>query len=179
MSDLTMSNVKNVTMQNETILMISIFQEAYPLDEIRRSPEEYLDHFGFEIDRMGRVLKYLGLARVEAGSGLGWKAESMLMKIIAETVAHPPQKRKCTVTENDWRSVRSLMMHATGDVPEEDSMDATEFCCSVLVALGFLKEGVSGGYKPTDRLQEVMWHSALQPTAEAARAWRDYTGAPY
>jgi hypothetical protein len=61
------------------------------------------------------------------------------------------------------------MMYATGDVPDEDSMDATEFCCSVLVALGLLMEGASGGYKPTDRLHEVMRHAPLQRTPEAAR----------
>jgi hypothetical protein len=40
-------------MHNDTIPMISIFQEGYSLGSMRASPEEYLEHFGFEIDRMG------------------------------------------------------------------------------------------------------------------------------
>jgi hypothetical protein len=159
-------------MQNETILMLSIFQEAHPLS-MRVRPEEYLDRCDFEIDRMGRVLKYLGLAQ-GGRSDLCWKPTPMLMKIIAEGLAHPPVKAKgVEVTDDERNSVESLIMYATGDVPDEDSMDATEFCCSVLVALGLLTEGASGGYKPTDRLHEVMRYASLQRTPEAARDLQD------
>jgi hypothetical protein len=90
-------------MRNETILMILIFQEAYPLGSMRVRPEEYLDHFGFEVDRIGRVLKYLGLAQ-DGRSDLCWTATPMLMRIIAERVAHPPVKAKrASVTENQRR----------------------------------------------------------------------------
>jgi hypothetical protein len=91
-------------MHNDTIPMISIFQEGYSLGSMRASPEEYLEHFGFEIDRMGRVPRYLGLAQGPARSDLGWKAAPMLMKIIAERLVHRPEKRKrASVTENQRR----------------------------------------------------------------------------
>ena len=157
-------------MQNDTILMISIFQEVYPLGTTKMSPEDYFDYFGFEIDRVGRVLRYLGLAQDDR-SDLCWKPTPILMKIIAERLAHPPEKRKSALlTEDDRNSVRLLMMYATGDVPDEESWDATEFCCSVLVALGLMKKGRPEGYKPTRRLHEVMWYASLQRTPEAARS---------
>src|SRR5260370_21279031 len=82
-------NRNRCAMQNETILMISIFLEAYPLYQTKVSPEEYLDQFGFEIDWIGRVLKCLGLAQPATQSDFGWKPVPMLMKIIAERAARP------------------------------------------------------------------------------------------
>ena len=157
-------------MNTETILMIEIFQEADPLGSIRVSPEEYLDRCDFEIDRIGRVFKYLGLAQ-GGQSDLCWQPTPMLMKIIAERVAHPPVNAKgVEVTDDERSSVEALIMRATGDIPDEESMDATEFCCSVLAALGLLTEGAAGAYKPTDRLQEVMRHAPLQRMPGAARS---------
>jgi hypothetical protein len=66
-------------MNTETILMLSIFQEAYPFGSMRVSPEEYRGCFGFEIDRVGRVLRYLGLAQDDR-SDLCWKATPILMQ---------------------------------------------------------------------------------------------------
>jgi hypothetical protein len=76
------------------------------------------------------------------------------------------ENKPVLVTDHDQNFVRSLMMRATGDVPEEDSMDATEFCCSVLVALGLMKKGVAGGYKPTRRLRDLMLLASLQQPIE-------------
>jgi hypothetical protein len=68
-------------MRNDSILTISIFQEAYPLDETKVSAEEYLDHFGFEIDRIGRVFKCLGLTQPATRSDdFAWNPAPMLMK---------------------------------------------------------------------------------------------------
>jgi hypothetical protein len=111
--------LKELMMQNETILIISIFQKAYPLGPIAVSPEEFLDDFGFEIDRMGRGLKYLGLARDAARSDLGWKPAPLLMKIIAERVACPPVRTKNVgVGDESQNFVPGFMARATGDVPD-------------------------------------------------------------
>jgi hypothetical protein len=156
-------------MQNETILMISIFQEAYPLGQTKVSPEEYLDSLDFEIDRIGRVFECLELTQPATQSDFGWKLAPMLMKIIAERAARPSVESKpVLVTDHDQHFVRSLMMRATGDVPEE-GFDATEFCCSVLVALGLMKKGIPEGYKPTRRLRDIMLLASLQQPVEAAR----------
>jgi hypothetical protein len=156
-------------MKNETILMVSIFQQAYPLDETKVSAEEYLDHFGFEIDRIGRVFKCLGLAQPAPSDFGDWKPAPMLMKIIAERAARPSVENKpVLVTDHDQNFVHSLMMRATGEVPEE-GWDATEFCCSVFVALGLMKKGMPEGYKPTRRLRDIMLLASLQQPVEAAR----------
>jgi hypothetical protein len=166
----TILQKKDKTMRNETILMLSIFQHANPLGPIAVTPEEFLDHFEFEIDRMGLVLKCLGLAQTAAQSDdFVWKPAPMLIKIIAERAARPfVENKPVLVTDHDQNFVHSLMMRATGDVPEEDSMDATEFCCSVLVALGLMKKG-AGGYKPTRRLRDLMLLASLQQPVEATR----------
>src|SRR5262245_970249 len=124
-------------MTPDTTLLLSIFQKAYPLGDV--SPEEYLDHFGFEIDRIGRVFNCLGLTQPATQSDdFVWKPAPMLMEIIAERAARPSVENKpVVVTDHDQNFVRSFIMRATGDEPK--AMEATEFCCSVLVALGLMK----------------------------------------
>jgi hypothetical protein len=100
-------------MNTETILVLSIFQEAYPLDKAKVSTEDYLAHFEFEIDRIGRVLKYLELAQAAAQSELGWKPKPILMKLIAERVARVPVKSKFnSAVDGGWNFVPALIIRA-------------------------------------------------------------------
>ena len=135
------------------------------------NPDEYRDALDAEIDQLGRVLKYLGLAQTAAArSDFGWEPAPLLMKIIAERVVRYSKKEKAVVvTEHDKSFVRLLMMRAFGDVSEE-IYDATKFCCVVLAALGLMKKGMPGGYKPTRRLRDLLVHKCLQQPSEAARS---------
>ena len=151
-------------MNTETILMIEVFQEAYPLGSMRVGPEEYRDFFGFEIDRMGRILKYLGLAQAAARSELGWKPKPILMTLIAERVARAPVKSKFNSALDDgWNFVPALIIRAADLEPE--GVDAIDFCCSVLRVLGL----VCDGDKPTRRLRDLMLQTCLeQPIGQLA-----------
>jgi hypothetical protein len=156
-------------MKNESLLMITIFQQADGKTEV--SAEEYLgEKLDFEIYWVGQVFKCLGLAQTAAAqSDLGWEPAPILMKIIADRAARPSVKEKRVwLSEYDEDFVRSLMMRATGEV-SEDHWPVNEFCCSVLVALGLMKKGRPEGYKPTPRLRDLMLLAPLQQPVEAAR----------
>ena len=150
-------------MQNETVLMTSIFQVADYMGAIQFTAEEYLPKFKFEIDWTGRVLKFLGLAKEAARSDLGWKPTPRLMEVVAEKLVRPPAKSKIRVTDEDRNFLSSFFMRATGDALEsERSIDAFDFCCSVLAVLGLLKEGAHGEYKPTPRLRDLILGAYLR-----------------
>jgi hypothetical protein len=73
---------ENNTMKydNETVLLVTIFQKANPL-EPQSSVAEYLHYFEFEIDRMGSVLQFLGLAKKSNQCDLVWAPNHRLMRI--------------------------------------------------------------------------------------------------
>jgi hypothetical protein len=77
-------------LDNDTLLMVAIFQKVCPLTP-KPSASEYINQFGPEIETMGRVLELLGLAEPNKQCNLGWKATDSLMNIIAERVMHPSE----------------------------------------------------------------------------------------
>jgi len=153
---------------NETALLAAIFQEANPL-EPQSSVDEYLHHFAFEIDRMGRVLRFLGLATMSNECGLDWAPNHRLMRIIAEKVMRRFQAGgKIVINKEDRDFVAAIYHRATGDEKEEGSMDATDFCCDVLAFLGLLErgEGEEGGFKPTPRIKDLVLQHFLNVEGE-------------
>lgn len=153
---------------NETVLLVAIFQQANPL-EPQSSVAEYLDYFGFEIDRMGRVLQFLGLAKKSNQCDLVWAPNHRLMRIIAEKATRPFQEGgQIVVSKEDREFVASIYHLATGDVIEEDSMDGIDFCCNVLAIFDLLEkgEGEDGGFKPTPRIKDLVLEHFLKVTIE-------------
>lgn len=145
-------NDEYIHMQNDTLLLISIFQEACPLDKAKVSAEDYLAHCEFEIETLGDLFKYLGLAQAAARSELGWEPKPILMTLIAERVARAPVKSKFNSAVDDgWNFVPALIIRAEG-------VDAIDFCCSVLRVLGL----VCDGDKPTRRLRDLMLQTCLE-----------------
>jgi hypothetical protein len=152
----------------ETILMISFFQAVEPVGSMILTADQYLEDVGLELDRTVRVLKFLGLAKDAAESDLGWVPTPRLLQIIAERAARPLSKSNVAESYVDQSFVHSLMMRATDEVPDEESMDTFEFCWSILAALGLLQEVEAGGYKPTRRMREVMLAACLEQPVQAA-----------
>jgi len=145
----------------DCILMISIFQQAFPLDP-EGDVEDYIALFAPEIDRLGRVLKFLGLAERAPKSRIMWKPTLQLLTLIGQKLTQPPVKLKCTVTDGDREFVQAFILRDTGDTRPTSLEEAFEFCCSVLAALGLLQQDASGGYKPTHRLHAIMLDRFLQ-----------------
>ena len=98
----------------DCILMISIFQQAFPLDP-EGDVEDYIALFAPEIDRLGRVLKFLGLAERAPKSRIMWKPTLQLLTLIGQKLTQPSVKLKCTVTDGDREFVQAFILRATGD----------------------------------------------------------------
>ena len=75
-----------------SVLMIAIFQMAHPIYRNKVEPlgqTEYLAHCASDIDELGRIFKFLGLAEDSAQSAFGWRPTARLVGIIAERAARP------------------------------------------------------------------------------------------
>jgi hypothetical protein len=158
--------VKNmITHSNYTELLVAICQKANPFPP-RPSVADYLEHYEFELDLMGRLLRFLGLAE-DSDEDLGWAPTRRLMSIIAEEWAHPSKEgRKIMVSKDDRDFVASIYHLATGVVMNEDGMFVMDFCCNVLAILGLLKRGENGGFKPTRRMQYLVLQRCLNVAAK-------------
>jgi hypothetical protein len=158
-------------MQNDTVLMTSIFKVTSYVGAKEFTTNEDLPTFKFEIDRTGRVLKFLGLAKEAARSDLGWKPMPRLMEVVAEKMVRPTPTCKIRATNEDRNFLSSFFVRATGDaLKSERSVDAFDFCCSVLAVLGLLNETADGGYKPTPCLRELILETYLQVPRRVAHA---------
>jgi hypothetical protein len=168
---------------NDTLLMVAIFQKACPLDP-KPSASDYIKQFGPEIETIGRVLELLGLAEPNEQCNLGWKATDPLMNIIAERVMHPSK------VKDDHRNVVDSLFHVAVrglgaiNIPEhkttepgkevadqtaEDDEDddfwldqVSDFGCDVLAALGLVKPDAVDGYNPTRLMQKLVFERFLQ-----------------
>jgi hypothetical protein len=142
-------------LDTELLLLTSIFESAHPIvrdvgGEVTGT--EYLKFCASDIDRIGRVFKFLGLAEECTQSVLRWKPTGRLIRMIGERSARPTKPSKKEATEKDRRLVNMLLQVAGGESTEEYITD--DFCFRVLNALGFLRE-VHGDGKPTSLLRET------------------------
>lgn len=139
-------------------LMIALFQAAHSLhgDDPRESltdKVQYVKHCASDIDKLGRVLKFLGLAETNQQSMLGWTPTARLVHIIAERAARPTKGSATRATKKERQVIDSLLQLAGGQTEEVFTDD---FLFNVLNGLGFLRESGGGECKPTALLREVL-----------------------
>ena len=140
----------------ESHIMIAIFRAAHPIVDIEEAADqEYLKRFAPDIDRLGRVLKCLGLAEESTQSAFGWKPTAHLVQIIVERAVRPIKASKKLNTKGESKLVDSLSQLA-GVHEDDDLIDEFPFVFNVLNCLGLLRVGPQGGCKPTGLLVEAV-----------------------
>jgi hypothetical protein len=153
----------DVKFDSATYLMIEICRKANP-DECKFRAV-FAGLRSLEIDRLGSLLEFLGLAEESDKSDCDWLPNRRLMSIIAEQVVRPPQQgSKIDVSKHDRDFVASIYNLATAVPGETDGESIVHFCCNVLVAFGLLEkgEGKDGGFKPTPRLKDLVLKRLLE-----------------
>jgi hypothetical protein len=152
-----------------TYLLIEIFQQANPLEPAPNAGK-FVDLFRFEINELGGVLKFLGLAASD-NCELGWVPSHVLMRIIAEQVASPSKKgSKSNVRNEDRDFVDSISQVVTGD-PDADEL--SDFCCNILATFGLLEKCKDRGFKPTPRIKDIILNRLLKRAVVEAEAEED------
>jgi hypothetical protein len=75
---------------NDTELMVSIFRRAFQMARSEEHvPEKYVKSYKSDIEEAGQLLAYLGLAKSDAQSPLGWRPTPALMDVIAKRAVRP------------------------------------------------------------------------------------------
>jgi hypothetical protein len=174
-----------------SLLMVSIFQKAYPLSP-QPSAEMFLHHFAFEVNRTCGVLESLGLVE-KASSTIGFKPTHRLIKIITDRLVQTTVESKNPAAEVDDNFIAdSLREVGAGNDYEDDSdgigdeqedVDGIEdgaggkggqpFCLQVLVFLGLLREKADR-YVPTRLMHKLLPENAYAPAHFLRKRMLDY-----
>lgn len=179
---MTNTDAKFHELDSESLLMVSIFQKAYPLNP-QPSAERFLHRFAVEINETCGVLKLLGLVE-EASSNLGFKPTHRLIEIITDRMVQPNVESKRALGNIDTNLVDSLWrLVAWTDEDEEDERDEQEdeheiedcegggdglaFCRQVFVVLGLLSEEADR-YVPTRLIHNLIFKNWVEKLSKSA-----------
>jgi hypothetical protein len=108
-------------LDTDSLLMVSIFQKAYPLSPKPRA-EIFLHRFAVEINETCGVLKLLGLVE-EASSNLGFKPTQRLIEIVVNRMARPNTKGNNPIAKINPDCFNWLWHHVVGDLGDEDEVE--------------------------------------------------------
>ena len=72
----------NRALDDDTQLMVSIFQKVFHLHHVERDQVKYVKRYADAIKRTGQLFEYLGLARPDKQSPLGWRPTLVLLDIM-------------------------------------------------------------------------------------------------
>ena len=75
---------------NDTQLVVSIFRRAFQMvGSEEHVPEKYVKSYKSDIEEAGQLFAYLGLAKPDTQSPLGWRPTPALMDVIAKRAVRP------------------------------------------------------------------------------------------
>ena len=126
-------------LNTQTRLLIGFFQQAIQVGEVETDPAKYLKKFQSEIKTTGRFFEYLGLAKAEKQSPLGWKPTAPLLDLIANSKVRRSKPTTKSATRVDCLSLSLMLDTVLGRGPHT-------FCCYVLIRLGLIVEHVDGDW---------------------------------
>jgi hypothetical protein len=99
-------------------LMVTIFQQVFRFkSKVEMDPAKYVQQHEVRIKRAGQLFEYLGLAKRDSKSPLGWRPTNSLMGLIAKRLLEEPPKRKL-----DKISVTFLWDEVFGEDVEENDL---------------------------------------------------------
>src|SRR6185312_4403961 len=120
---------------NDTQLMVSIFQRVFQLaGSVERVPETYVKTYQSDIQEAGQLFTWLGLAKPDAKSPLGWRPTHDLLDVIAKRAVRPSKPVDREVREDDSLVFSLLLDAAFGEGRDRDCPPVCAF--KVLNALG-------------------------------------------
>jgi hypothetical protein len=129
----------------QTVLLIEFFQQAIHPGEVESDPAKYLKKFRSGIKTTGNFFRFLGLAKADKQSPLGWKPTAPLLDLIAKSKA-----RRSKPTTKSVSLAESLVL----DLMFETVLgkEAGNFHCFVLIRLGLILRDVEGHWAPAPHL---------------------------
>jgi hypothetical protein len=137
-----MTNLSNDT---EALLLIGFFQQAIQVGEAEPDPAKYLKKFESDIKTTGRLFEYLGLAKADKQSPLGWKPTAPLLDLMAKSKARRSKPTRKSASLVDTLILDLMLETALGS-------NAGNFCCYVLIGLGLIVQNLENDWIPAPEL---------------------------
>jgi hypothetical protein len=132
-------------LDKQTSLLISFFQQAIQVGEVEPDPAKYLMEFRSEIETTGRFFEYLGLAKADKQSPLGWKPTAPLLDLIAKSKPRRAKPTTRLASRVDGLCLSLMLDTVLGRGPHS-------FCCYVLIRLGLIVEDGDGDWTAAPHL---------------------------
>ena len=123
---------------SDTQLIVSIFRRVFQLvSSEERVPERYVKTYKSDIEEAGQLFAYLGLAKPDTQSPLGWRPTPALLDVIAKRAVRGSKPIDRMVRAEDSLIISLLCDAAFGEAHKRYPLCAF----SVLTALGLVREG--------------------------------------
>jgi hypothetical protein len=143
---------------NDTQLLVAIFHEVFePManDEgIVFWPVKYVRVHKREIEIAGQLFAYLGLAKPDTQSPLGWRPTHRLLEVIAKRAARWSKPLDRFMHPEDSLTISLLCDAVFGDLTDH-SVYTTGLGFRVLHALGLLRDTTDGDSLPSLELRQL------------------------
>jgi hypothetical protein len=134
----------------DTLLMVYILLRAFRLEEFEQSElAEYMEVYEHEIKDTGRLFEYLGLAKLDKTSPLGWKPTDQLLEIIEKGPSNE-------MTRQDFHG-DEFMLDLLCDAVFGGDADRGTCPFQVLSCLGLSLKDDYGAQVPTLQLRDLFY----------------------
>ena len=125
----------------DILSVVAIFQKEFNLGYVERDPVKYVKRYAGAIESTGQLFKYLGLAKPDKRSPLGWRPTPLLLNIMNEREA-----RNSKPSDEPIAMPHQLLMHLMCDaIFGADSDTDCTLGCEVLGVLGLMRRDDAGG----------------------------------
>jgi len=141
----------NLMLDNDTELMVSIFKKAFQcIGAEEHNSERYLKSYKSDLAEAGQIFAYLGLARPDAQSPLGWRPTDALLDIIAKRAVRGSKRIDRVIRAEESHVISLFLDAAFGE--QRESFPLCAF--TVLNALG-LTRAAGGEDVPTRHFRQL------------------------
>jgi hypothetical protein len=128
--------------------LIGVFQQAIQVGGVEPDPAKYLEKFRSEIKTTGELFEYLGLAKADKQSPLGWKPKASLLDLMAKSKTRRSKPTTKSASPVDTLVLDLMLTTVLG--PQKGN-----FWCYVLIELGLIVEHVDDGWTPAPHLLDL------------------------
>jgi hypothetical protein len=158
----------NLAFDDDTRLMVSIFQKVFHLSRVERDQVKYVKRYAGAIKSTGQLFEYLGLARPDKQSPLGWRPTLVLLDIMNK---HARGKSK--PSDQPISMLDHLLMSLLHDAIFGAGTRMYRTCplgYEVLHELGLVRRDDEDQSAPTPRLLRLFQDAYFKHRAESKRS---------
>ena len=136
----------------DTQRLVRIFQRVFNLSYVERDQVKYVKRYAWHIDWAGRLFEYLGLAKPDKQSPLGWRPTPLLLDLMNKQSARKSKPSRKPLPMLNKLIVDLLRDAVIGDESYKVSGGVLSLGFKVLQELGLMRRDPEGDIGATPRL---------------------------